>query len=159
VEVTEQKRATLYRNGRKARRVWVRKLAELPGELLVTNDGKRTVIVDRYYGNGGSPATPVVIVMDEVGKQIASHRLGDVANIDRTLMTISAAHWYREATFSPGQQQLVIQSQILKIPWDECRVKIAPQDPGKCWEQVPYQQLRFALASGELIERVDLAAR
>jgi hypothetical protein len=30
---------------------------------------------------------------------------------------------------------------------------------GKCWESIPYQQLRFALATGALVERVDLATK
>jgi hypothetical protein len=116
------------------------------------------VIVDRYYGNGGTPQTPVVIFLDEKGKQITSHQLGDVANLQRVLQTISAAHWYTDAGLSPDEQSFVIQSQVLKIPWDECR-KMPPENNSKCWETTPYQRLRFVLASGELIERLDLATR
>ena len=158
-EVTEKKRATLYRNGRNARRVWSRMLPEFPGTLFVTNDGSRSVIVDRYYGNRGSPQTPVVILLDETGTQIASHRLGDVANLDRTLQTISAAHWCGETKLSPDEQSLLIESRVLRVSWDECRAKVAPHDSGKCWETIPYQHLKFALATGELIERLDLAVR
>ena len=53
VIVTEKKRATLYRKGRKLQRVWSRTLSALPQKLFVTTDGKRVVMVDRYYGNGG----------------------------------------------------------------------------------------------------------
>jgi len=159
LELKENKQATLYRNGKRLQRVWSRKLEELPERLLVTNDGKRVVLVDRYYGNGGSPQTPVVTFLDENGNQITSHRLGDVANLERALLTISAAHWCGGARLSPDQQSVLIESYVLKIPWDECIKKVKPEDHGKCWEITPYQQLRFTVASGELIERIDLAAR
>ena len=101
VVVTQKKHATLYRNDRGLRRVWSRTLLELPQKLFVTNDGKRVAIVDRYYGNGGSPETPVVIILGENGEKIASHSLGEVANLKRVMQTISAAHWYSEARLAP----------------------------------------------------------
>ena len=159
VEVNEQKRATLYRNGRKLARVWVQKLEALPGMLLVTNDGKRTVIIDRYGGNESKPEMPVVMFLDENGKQIASHKLGDVADLKNVLTTISAAHWIKDYNLSTDQQSLVIESQVLSIPWPDCKDRVKPEDIGKCWESVPYQQLKFALATGELVERVDVAKR
>lgn len=158
VEVTEQKRATLYRNGKKLQRVWSQKLDELPGQLFVTNDGKRTVIVDRYYGNSHRPETPVVVVLDEKGKQIASHKLGDLVDLNKVFTTTSASHWLKDAHLSDDQQSLVIESQVQKIPWPECQ-KMKPEEQGKCWESIPYQQLRFALATGELSERIDVATK
>lgn len=159
VTVTERKRATLYRNGRRLRRVWSRTLSELPQQLFVTNDGKRVAIVDRYYGNGGSPETPVVVVLGEDGNQISSHRLGDVANLKRVMQTVSAAHWYRGARLDPGGEILIIETHVTKRDWDECHRSTRPDELDKCWETVPYQQLRFALSSGELIERLSLASR
>ena len=159
VQVTEDKRATLYRNGKKLKRVWAVKLEALPGALFVTNDGKRTVIVDRYYGNGHVAETPVVIFLDEKGKQIASHKLGDVADLKRVPTTISASHWLKDASLSADQQSLVIRSQVLRMPWPECQKTVKPEEQGKCWESIPYQQLRFALATGEIVERVDVASK
>jgi len=159
VVVNDRKRATLYRNGRRLRRVWSRALPELPQELFVTNDGKRVAIVDRYYGNGRSPEARVVIILDENGDQIVSHRLGDVANLAKVLQTTSTAHWYGEAHLSPDGQILIIETQVMKRDWNECHGNTQPEEMERCWETVPYQQLRFALATGALIDRVNLASR
>jgi hypothetical protein len=159
VIVTEKKRATLYRNGRRLRRVWSRTLSELPQKLFITNDGERVAIVDQYYGNGRSPEERVVIILNEKGNQIASHRLGEVANLVKVLQTTSTAHWYGEAHLSPDEQILVIETQVMRLDWDECRRSIRTEEMEKCWETVPYQQLRFALATGALIDRLNLASR
>ncbi|MBA4184372.1 MAG: hypothetical protein H0X49_10210, partial [Acidobacteria bacterium] len=79
VVVNENKRATLYRNGRKLHRVWRETLTDLPNQLFVADDGKRVAIVDRYYGNNGSSSLPVVIFLDENGKRFSTHLLGDLA--------------------------------------------------------------------------------
>ncbi len=89
VEVTEKKRATLYRNGRHFQRVWTHILLELPGELLVTNDGSRVAMVDFYYGNNHEPNAPVVIIFGDGGKEIARYLLKDVADLSRTTATTS----------------------------------------------------------------------
>lgn len=157
VEVNEKKRATLYVNEGKGRRVWSRTLPELPQRLFVADDGRRVAIVDRYYGNGRSPTTPVVIILDERGEEIASHQLGTVANLKRVIMTISAAHWYRQA-FLDGSV-LVIETVATKRDRDECDKNTDPKEAEKCWEIVPYQQLRFALSSGQLVARESLVSR
>lgn len=159
VVVTGKKRATLYRNGRKLRRVWSRTLPELPQQLFVTSDGRRVAMVDRYYGNGGSPGTPVVVILGESGDQVASHRLGDVVNLKRVMHTISAAHWYREARLADGGEMLLIETHATKRDWDECLRNATPGEGEKCWETVPYQRLRFSMSSGELVDRVSLASR
>jgi len=159
VVVTEKKRATLYRSGRRMRRVWSRSLPDLPEKLFVSNDGERVVIVDRYYGNGGSPETPVVIILGGNGDQIASHRLGDLADLKRVMQTISATHWYSEAHLAPGGDILLIETHVTKRDRDECLRNPPSEEKQKCWETVPYQQLRFSLSSGELIERISLVSR
>ena len=159
VIVTEKKRATLYRNGRKLQRVWSRTLSALPQKLFVTNDGKRVAIVDRYYGNGGFPNAPVVMVLGENGNQISIHLLGDLANLKRVVRTTSAVHWYGEAKLDPSGEILIIITDVTKRDWDECSRNTRPEEMVKCGETVPYQQLRFALSSGKLIERVNLASR
>jgi hypothetical protein len=159
VVLTEKKSATLYHNGRGLRRVWSRKLQELPQQLFVTNDGKRVAMVDRYYGNGGSPKTPVVIILGENGYQIASHLLGDLTNLKRVVETTSSARWYGDSRLSVDGEMLMIDTNIMKRDWDECSRNLPTEARAKCLETVPYQQLRFSLSSGELIERVSLASK
>lgn len=158
VEVTEQRHATLYRNGPRLRRVWSTRLPYLPGKLFVTNDGKRVAIVDRYYGSGHAPETPVVIIMNQ-HRQIATHRLGDLANLKRTLMTTSAAHWSGKTHLSADEQDLEIETTVTKRDWDECHRSTPPAEMDKCWETIPYERLRFSLSSGKLIEKVSISSR
>jgi hypothetical protein len=139
--------------------VWSRTLPELPQKLFLTNDGKRVAIVDRYYGNGGFPETPVVIILGENGKTLASHSLGEVANLKRVMQTISAAHWYCEARLAPDGEILIIETIATKRDLDECLSTLPSEERAKCWETVPYQQLRFSLYSGELVERLSLASK
>lgn len=159
VVLTEKKSATLYHNGRGLRRVWSRKLQELPGQLFVTNDGERVAMVDRYYGNGGSPKTPVVIILGKNGDEIASHLLGDLVNLKRVIETTSSARWYSDARLSADGEMLMINTDIMKRERDECSRNLPAETTEKCLETVPYQQLRFSLSSGELIERVSLASK
>jgi hypothetical protein len=159
VEVTEKKRATLYRNERKATGIWSKSLDELPNKLFVTDDGSRVAIVDRYYGNGGSPSTSVVLIFDGNGKQIAAHSLGEVANLKRVPQTTSGAHWFDKVYLSDNQQSLLIETQTTKYDWDECLTNTPAEQLEKCFVTIPYQQLRFALVKGKLAERKDIALK
>lgn len=158
VEVTEKKRATLYRNGSKATKIWSRSLDELPNKLFVTDDGSRVAIVDRYYGNGGSPSASVVIILDEKGKQIAAHALSEVANLKRVPRTISGAHWFDKVRFSEDERNLLVETRVTKYDWNECLKNMPPEQPEKCFETIASQQLRFALLTGDLAERKETAS-
>ena len=159
VKVTEKKRATLYRNGSKATKIWSKSLDELPNKLFVTDDGSRVAIVDRYYGNGGSPSASVVLILDENGKQIAAHSLGEIANLKRVPQTTSGAHWFDKVSLSEDEQNLLIETQTTKYDWDDCLTNTLPDQREKCFETIPYQQLRFALLSGILSERKEVASK
>src|SRR3989442_3043866 len=62
VEVRPNKRATLYHNGRTARRMWTRMLPELPRDLFVADDELGAVMVDFYYGNNCAADAPVLVL-------------------------------------------------------------------------------------------------
>ncbi len=151
VEVTPKRRATLYRGGR---RVWSRTLPQLPGKLLVTSDGKRVVVVDRYYGNNSFPATPAVIIFDERGNELARHRLGEVANLSRVLSTTSTARWYKGAHLTPNGRSFIVETLIAKRDPATCKDVSSIEEADECSTSVPYEQLRFTTATGELTSRI-----
>lgn len=163
VEVTEKKRATLYRNGQHFRRVWTRTLPELPRELLVTSDGSRVATVDFYYGNNSDPNAPVVAILGGGGREIARHLLKDVADLSRTTATTSMSYWYRDAKFGPDERLLVIDTVVAKYERSKCHNISSPEEAEKmteiCMATAPYQRLSFGMATGELSSRENIAAR
>jgi len=159
VTVTEKKRATLYRNGSKVIKIWSKFLDELPNKLFVTDDGSRVAVIDRYYGNGGSPSASAVLILDENGKQLAAHSLGEVTNLKRVQQTTSGAHWFDKVQLSEDEQNLLIETQTTKYDWGDCLTNTPPEQREKCFETIPYQQLRFALLSGSLSERKGIALK
>jgi hypothetical protein len=124
----------------------------------VANDGKRVAMIDRYYGNSGDPNMPAVILLSETGKEIARHRLADVANLSNVITTISAAHWYSTSTFSPDGSYLIIDTIIAKRDRDACTHVNSGEQADECGKSVPYEQLRFGTADGKLISRRNTAA-
>jgi len=157
VEVTEKKRATLYQNGRRVRRIWRRSLPELPGQLMVSNLGNRVVIIDRYYGNDHQPTLKAITTLNERGGEIASYELREVAMLSRVLRTISASHWYGGAEFSRDGRFLLVKTLIAKR---QCpQIVESPEEAAECIKSLPYEQLRFDLATGKLIERASIASR
>ncbi|HEX9928796.1 MAG TPA: hypothetical protein VGB02_09700 [Pyrinomonadaceae bacterium] len=158
VVVNENKRAALYRNGRKLHKIWRGTLAYLPSQLLITDNGNRVVIVDRYYGNNGAGSLPVVIFLDEKGKPVASHKLGDVANLKRVLFTTSTAHWLKEFRLLSKGEILLIETIISKYDNNLCKQVISAEEAEKCSESIPFEELHFALATGELVKRKRLVS-
>ena len=157
VVVTEKKTATLYQNGRRLRRVWRHTLPELPGTLMVANDGHRVIVIDRYYGNNHMPTLKAITTLDERGREIASYQLREIANLERVLNTISASHWYGDAEFSKDGSFLAVKTVVAKRQCSQ-NVKSAAE-ANECMESVPYEQLRFELATGKLIERTSISLR
>ena len=155
VVVTEKKTATLYQNGRRLRRVWRHTLPELPGTLMVANDGHRVIVIDRYYGNNHKPTLKAITTLDERGREIASYQLQEIANLERVLNTISASHWYSDARFSKDGRFLAVKTVVAKRQCSQ-NVKSA-EEANACMESVPYEQLRFKLATGKLIERTSIS--
>lgn len=114
VEVTEKKRATLYRNGRHFRWVWTRILPELPRELLVTDDGSRVALVDFYYGNNHDPNAPVVVIFGDGGKEMARYLLKDVADVWLQLcMKRAFALRKDECRFTESRDRAALQTERL----------------------------------------------
>lgn len=158
VVVNENKRATLYHNGRKLHRIWRGTLVYLPNKLFVADDGKRVVIVDRYYGNSGAGALPIVVFLNENGKQLASYLLDDLVNLKRVMHTNSGAEWYKYARLSSDKQSLLIETIIQKYDNSHCGTVTSFEQAEKCSETIPFQELHFALATGQLVERKQIAS-
>lgn len=159
VEVTPKQQATLYLYGsRRSRRQWSRVLPALPGRLLVSNDGKRVAIVDRYYGNGGDPDMPAVILLNETGSEIVRYRLAEVANLPKVMSTTSAAHWYSKVEFSPDESDLLIETMAGKRDPAACTRINSSEQADDCLRSAPYEQLRFRMSDGELISRTNIAS-
>lgn len=163
VELTEKKRATLYRNGRHFRRMWTRTLPELPRELLVTDDGSRVAMVDFYYGNDSDQNAPVIAIFGSGGKEMARYLLKDVANLSRTTATTSMSYWYQDVKLTEGDRYLVIDTVVAKYERSKCGNIKSPDDAEKMWEicmaTAPYEKLRFDIATGKLSSRENIAAR
>jgi tetratricopeptide (TPR) repeat protein len=161
VEVTPNKRATLYLSGRRLQQVWSRVLPELPARLFIANDGKRVVMLDYYYGNGRSPSANVLLLFDETGSLIASHSLGEVANLSRVPQTTSSAHWYYGALFTPDQSILIVETIVRKCEPPKWNVQSQEEREAyeECMKVQPYEELRFSMATGKLISRVDIQSK
>lgn len=157
VVVTEKQLATMYRvESRGPRRLWTHVLPQLPGHLLVTNDGSRVVLIDRYYGNAHAPDLPAVVWLNEKGNEIARHRLADVAALSRVIMTISASHWYSNAAFTPDESALVIDTIIAKRDPATCTRVNSAAEADDCGRSIPHEELRFETATGKLLSRTPL---
>lgn len=158
LEVTPAKRATLYRTGRRLQRVWSRVLPELPGRVFITNDGRRVVLVDYYYGNDGVASANVVLFLDQAGKRIAGHALSEVANLSRVLQTTSSAHWYYGGFFTPGQRTFIVETIVRKCdPPTTIRTQEDLVASDEC--SVPFEELQFSLATGAVISRTEIQSK
>jgi len=122
---------------------------------MVTNDGHRVIVIDRYYGNNHMPTLKAITTLDERGREIASYQLREIANLERVLNTISASHWYSDARFSKDGRFLAVKTVVAKRQCSQ-NVKSA-EEANACMESVPYEQLRFKLATGKLIERTSIS--
>src|SRR5258708_33030919 len=109
IEVCENKRATLYRNGRNVRRICSRVLPDLPRNLFVADDGLGAAMVDFYYGNNCVANTPVVVLFGQGGKELSRYLLKDLADLTRTPATTSMCYWYGDAKLASDGHLLTIQ--------------------------------------------------
>ncbi len=163
IEVTEKKRATLYRNGHQARRLWSHILPELPRELLVANNGSGAAMVDFYYGNNHDPNAPVIVVFGVKGSELARYLLKDVADLSRTPMTTSMAYWYGDAKLITDDRSLIVQTLVSKYDRSKCGNIKSPDEAEKMWEicmaTVPHENLVFDMATGRLVSRESVASR
>ncbi len=159
VKVTPDKRATLYRRGRHARRVWTSTLPALPRKLLVANDGSRVAMVDFYYGNNHKLEAPVVLMLAEKGEELVRYSLREVAELSRVTQTTSMSYWFEGVKFTAGGQYLVIDTLVAKHERSKCGnlVEFTEEEMERmreyCEATVPYEQLSFSLATGALVSR------
>ena len=160
VEVRPDKRATLYRMEPREQ-IWSRVLPELPSRLFISNDGTRVIMVDHYYGNGGKSSAKVVVFLDEAGKQIAAHELGDVAALSRVLHTISSAHWYYGALFSADQATFIVETVAhrCEAPNTPAKTPEAIAAVHECMKSDPHEELRFSMSNGALVSRADISRK
>jgi hypothetical protein len=163
VEVTEKKRATLYRNGRRFQRVWSRILPELPARLLVTNDGSRVAMIDFYYGNNHVPSAPVIIIFGEGGEEIARYPLKNVADLSRTTATTSTSYWFQDVKLMQDERWLVIETIVAKYDRSKCGKAHSPEESVKmseiCTATAPNEKLCFDMITGKLSSRENLASQ
>ncbi|HKG14336.1 MAG TPA: hypothetical protein VKB12_13495 [Pyrinomonadaceae bacterium] len=152
VEVDEKRRATLYMNGARPLRGWTRTLEELPGWLVVSNDGTRAAVLDRYYGNGGDPSATAVLVLDEAGRDLARHALREVAELSRVLETTSGKHWYGGASFTADGMFLVVET-VVKTCERPSNITSDADAADECGRLMPYERLRFDAGTGRIIDR------
>ncbi len=156
VKVTPNKKAVLYKNGRK---VWAKVLPELPMNLLVKNDGKRVVMIENYYGNQNERKKEVVIFFDENGNRLSGFDLGSLADYQNVLHTISNADWLDKYEFNQEENQLIVDTVVLscplleKVPNDEDMKKV-----DECIKPKPKENITFSLIDGTLISRTEIEA-
>lgn len=154
VEVDEKKRAALYMNGARPLRGWTRTLEELPGWLVVSNDGTRAAVIDCYYGNGGNPSATSVLILDESGRDLARYALREVAELRRVVETTSGMHWYGGASFTADGISLAVET-IVKTCERPSKVTSEADAAlaDKCDRLMPYERLRFDAGTGRLVDR------
>jgi len=163
VEVTEKKRATLYRNGRRIQKAWTRLLREIPARVLLTEDGSRVAMVDFYYGNNHEPNAPVVLILGEGGNEVARYALKNVADLSRITATTSTSYWFQDVKLIQHEHLLVIETIVAKHDRSKCRNVKAPAEAETmaelCMATTPFEKLSFDLATGKLSSRENLASR
>lgn len=157
VKVAPNERATLYGKKNGWRKLWSRKLPGLPSRIFVTNDGKRVMMIDYYYGNNHSSKKDVVYFFNENGSPIQSYSLDRVANLQKVLHTTSTSHWYYGAYFAPEQNNFIIETAVLKCPLPRSVQTEADSEAVRnCWNNVPYEELMFSTAAGQLTSRTNI---
>ncbi len=156
VKVNPNKKAVLYRNGKK---VWTKVLPELPQTLLVTNDGKRMVMIENYYGNQNERKKEVIIFFDENGNRLSGFDLGSLADYQNVLHTTSASYWLDKYKFNQKENQLIVNTVILSCPLLE---KVSSVEDVKkfdeCIKPKPKERIIFSVTDGALLSRTEIEA-
>jgi len=154
VQVTPDKKAILFKDGK---RIWTQPLPELPMKLLVTNDGKRVVMIENYYGNNRNPKKEVIIFFDENGIKLSSQTLESVADLKRVLHTISSSHWLKNYELNQIQNKIVVDTVILTCPLIE---RVSNEEELKkvdeCMKEKPNEKIVFSLDDGKILSRSQI---
>lgn len=151
VKVTPNKTAIFYR-GRK--KVWTKKLPELPGNLLISNDGKRVIMIENFYGNNNDRKKDVLIFFNEKGDKIANYDLESLADFDNVLHTNSGSKWLEDVELNQSKNELVLNTIALSCPLVENGAKVVDlKKIDKCKKPKPKEKITFSIAEGKLLSR------
>ena len=154
VRVTEKKKATLFFIiDKKITKKWSIQLPFLPQSVIATNDGKRVIIIDHYYGNSSQSEATVVLILDEKGNSISSYKLKDFLVVSNLVQTTSTAHWRTATKLSNNEKELSISTAISKAEASQC---VTVPFIKECMQQKPFEELIFDLTTGLIIERRKL---
>jgi len=154
VKVTPNKRATLYKGTRK---IWTKLLPELPQDLLVTNNGKRVVMIENYYGNNNERKKEVIIFFNEKGNKISSQTLESLADFENVNHTVSNAHWLEKYELNQEKNEVVIATFILTCRLPE---RVSNEEDIKeydeCSQLKPKEKIGFSVIDGSLLYRTKI---
>ena len=151
VIVTPDKKATL-RNGRK--NIWTRLFPDLPGKLLVSDDGKRVIMIENYYGNNNDRKKEVLIFFDEKGNKLKSYDLESLADFNNVLHTNSGSHWLKNYEVDEAENELIINTVVISCPLIEKNSKIVDlKKIDECKKPKPNETIKFSLSDGKLLSR------
>ena len=154
VIVTPDKKATLYKDKTK---MWTILLPELPGKMLVSNDGNRVIMVENYYGNNNDRKKEVLIFFDENGNKISSYDLETLADFNNVLHTNSGSHWLKNYELDEEENQLIINTIVLSCPLVEKNdKKVDLKKVDKCKKPKPNEVITFSLSDGKLLSRTKI---
>jgi len=154
VIVTPDKKAVLYKGNKK---IWTQTLPELPQSLLVTNDGKRVVMIENYYGNSREPKKEVINFFGENGNKLSSYNLENLADLENILHTISSSHWLDKYEMNQEKNEVVIETFVLTCPLignvsnEEDLKKV-----DECRKPKPKERIVFSVVNGSLLSRTKI---
>ena len=154
VIVTPDKKATLYKGKTK---IWTILLPELPGKMLVSNDGNRAIMMENYYGNNNDRKKEVLIFFGENGDKITSYDLETLADFNNVLHTNSGSHWLENYEIDEETNELIINTIVLSCPLVEKNdKKVDLKKVAKCKKPKPNEVITFSLSDGKLLSRTKI---
>ncbi len=155
VKVTPDKKAVLYRGNKKVR---TQILPALPGSLLITNDGKRLIMIENYFGNNNDRKTEVLIFFDEKGDKISGFNLESLADFDNVLHTNTGSSWLDTFEINQSKNELILNTIVLTCPLVENSPKAVDlKKVNECKKPKPKEKITFSTVDGKLISRTDVA--
>ena len=151
VIVTPDKKAILYKGKTK---IWTILLPELPGKILVSNDGNRVIMMENYYGNNNDRKKEVLIFFDEKGIKLKSYDLESLADFNNVLHTNSGSHWLKNYEVDEAENELIINTVVISCPLIEKNSKIVDlKKIDECKKPKPNETIKFSLSDGKLLSR------
>jgi hypothetical protein len=160
LEVDHKARASLFkRNVGKSQQIWKTTLSALPASAVVTDDGKRVILFDYYYGNKGYAKGAAITFLDEQGRFLAMHKLADVADLTKVLVTTSTAVWLDHFKLSADRQSLEVYTLARKREGKDCLHVNSAKEADDCSDSKPYELLKFSVNDGGLVSRVPIPLR